>query len=346
MPPGALERAFNPVLRILAQKPQHTAKPFSIKYAAAVFAGDHSVAKLHGVSAFPPEVTGQMVLNFVFGGAAMSALCRRRSAPLYVVDVGVAYHYDKPATTAKNITFLERNIAIGLLGSEKYPSGASDITTTAALSPEAYRLALQVGRETVEKLIHDSNPDVIILGDMGIGNTTPSTAIICQTLGLSPEMLTGPGTGINAEQKSRKTTVISKAINRHNTEFTSAAANPEVIVRSLGGFELVAIAGAALAAAEYQKHILLDGIISTAAILPFALSSKEFRSWIICGHIGSEPSHQAAVNAIGEKALLNLDLRLGEGSGAALAAGIIDDALAMLNEMATFESAGVSDKSK
>jgi nicotinate-nucleotide--dimethylbenzimidazole phosphoribosyltransferase len=128
MPPSALERAFHPVLRILAQKGNNAAKPFNIKYAAAVFAGDHSVARLHGVSAFPPEVTGQMVQNFVLGGAAMSALCRRRAAPLYVVDVGVAYPYSKPSTTASNTIFFERNVATGQIGHEKYPTGATHLS--------------------------------------------------------------------------------------------------------------------------------------------------------------------------------------------------------------------------
>jgi nicotinate-nucleotide--dimethylbenzimidazole phosphoribosyltransferase len=346
MPPGALERAFQPVLRILAQKPSSN-YPYSLRFATAVFAGDHGVAKNHGVSAFPTEVTGQMVINFMMGGAAMSVLSRNRGAHLYVVDVGVANSYEKPPQQnhAKGTTFLNKNIACGKLGKEHYPIGARDITMECALSEDAFQLALQVGREVVEKSIQECNPDIIMLGEMGIGNTTPSTAIICQTLGISPSTITGPGTGINSEQKAQKTLVIQKALQRHTSEFGTESQNPYNIIRSLGGFELAAIAGAAECAAQHERHILMDGTIATASMLPFALKYPEFKSWIIAAHMGSEPAHQAAIAALQLQPLLNLDLRLGEGSGAALAAGIMSDSLTLLNEMATFEAAGVSNKS-
>ena len=148
-------------------------------------AGDHGVARNHGTSAFPCEVTGQMVINFIMGGAAMSVLSRQRNSHMYVVDVGVANPYDHPPQTthAPKTTFLDRNIAMGKIGSETYPIGARDITKECALSEAAFQLALKTGREVVEKAIQDSNPDVFLLGEMGIGNTTPSTAIICQVKG-------------------------------------------------------------------------------------------------------------------------------------------------------------------
>lgn len=343
MPPGALQRVFKPALQILAQQKNQT-YPFAVKFASAVFAGDHAVAKIRGVSAFPSEVTAQMLINFVMGGAAMSVLSRQRQSHLYAIDIGVAHTYELPPADARasGVTYLNCNLSTHNAFEEKYPHGALDITQECALSAAIFENALQCGRETVKRAIAEHNPDVLMLGEMGIGNTTPSTAIICHTLGISPSSITGPGTGINSEQKKKKSEAIQDAINRHKNHFGSEHQNPKNILRSLGGFEIAAIAGAAEEAAANGKFVLLDGTIATAAILPFALKYPEFRSWLIAGHVGSEPAHQAAIHALELQPLLNLDLRLGEGSGAALAAGIILDAVAMLNEMATFASAGVS----
>ena len=346
MPPGALERAFIPVLRALAQRTNAQA-PWSLNFCSALFAGDHGVAAAHPVSAFPQQVTGQMVANFAHGGAAMSVLSRRRHAPLYVVDVGVAYPYELPANhkMPSGITFWNKNLCQGAIAGESYPTGARDLSATTALSEEAFVRAFAIGREVVTDAMKTSRPDFLMLGEMGIGNTTPATAIVCQCLDISPAQFVGAGTGINSSQKATKVEIITKALERHRKEFGAQANKPEIVLRSLGGFELAAIAGAATAAAENGIHILMDGTIATAALLPFALASSEFKAWLTAGHAGAEPAHRAALEALGLKALLTLDLRLGEGSGAALAAGILQDALALLNEMATFASAGVDDKS-
>jgi nicotinate-nucleotide--dimethylbenzimidazole phosphoribosyltransferase len=344
MPPGALHRLFEPALRILAQRDHSPQTPFSIHFASAVFAGDHGVAHSHPVSAFPQVVTGQMVANFVAGGAAMSVLSRHRGAHLCVVDVGVArsFPYALPASTASGVTFLSRNIPQAIR-SERYDHGTADFTEQSAMSQKAFDAAFAAGAEAIDTLLHKGPCHAVMLGEMGIGNTTAATAVIAHTIGRDPREITGAGTGITDASRSKKAEVIAMAIERHKRELGASANNPSDIVRSLGGFELAAIAGAAHRAAEMKIHVLLDGVIATASLLPYLSANPALASWIIPCHMGAEPAHRAALQSIDAKPLLELDLRLGEGSGAALAAALISDAVAMLNEMATFESAAVSD---
>jgi nicotinate-nucleotide--dimethylbenzimidazole phosphoribosyltransferase len=344
MPPGALEKLFHPVVRVLAQREHRVGETMAISFCGTVFAGDHEVAAKHAVSAFPQEVTGQMLVNFLRGGAAMSVLCQQRGAPLYVVDVGVAHAYEMPPKEefANGISFLNRNIANGKLGGEVYEFGSGDISDRPALSQQAFTLAFNVGREVAKRAIKDHNPDVFILGDMGIGNTTPATAIVAYLLDQKPADITGAGTGIGEKRRREKASLIKKAIARHAKDFDDNAKSPQSVLQSLGGFELAAIAGAACTAIDHQKHVLLDGLISTAAILPFAIDYPEFSSWLIASHASAEPAHQLALKTLGLSPLLQLDLRLGEGSGGAIAAGLMQDALAMLNHMATFQTANIS----
>lgn len=344
MPPGALHRLFEPALRILAQQDHTAGTPFSIAFASAVFAGDHGVAHNHPVSAFPQVVTGQMVANFVAGGAAMSVLSRQRAAQLCVVDVGVgrAFPYPVPASPAAGVTFLARNVPQSL-PSEDYNYGTTDFTKQCAMSQKAFDTAFDAGIEAIDTLERKGPFHAVMLGEMGIGNTTAATAVIAHTLGRNPREITGAGTGITDNSRNAKAEVIAEAIERHRRELGLNADNPVNIIRSLGGFELAAIAGAAHRAAEKRVHVLLDGVIATASLLPFLRANPDLASWVIPCHVGAEPAHRAALQSLDARPLLELDLRLGEGSGAALAAALITDAVAMLNEMATFESASVTD---
>lgn len=339
MPPGALDGVFVPLLRLLAQRE----KPFSerLKGVALVFAGDHQVVVDEGVSAFPQVVTAQMVCNFVAGGAAMSVLCRQRGASLHVVDVGVATPYDAPNFCPPGISFHNRNLARHRDG---YGQGARNLARTAAMDEATFELAFGTGFELAQSVIAAEKPDYLIVGEMGIGNTTPATAVTCAVVGSTPAELVGGGTGISSSGKSRKAEVVQRALERHAREFGEQGARPATIMRSLGGFELAAMAGAALAAAENRVHILVDGVIATAAILPWAAQMELFREWLIAGHRSAEPSHHAALAKLGLSPMLDLGMRLGEGSGAAMAAGLLHDAHRLLNEMATFESAEVSGK--
>ena len=351
MPPGALDAIFQPVLRLLAQQvvPNHFPAPqkpqFNISGASLLFAGDHGVAHCHPVSAFPCEVTSQMVGNFLNRGAAMSVLSRLRGMPLHVCDVGVCTPYALPnpnSLLAPDVSFHNENKILNSQHHE-YKHGARDLSVTDALEPQMYEHAFDAGRKVFEKAAAQCNPDFIILGEMGIGNTTPAAAIVAQCLGLSASECVGHGTGITQSQHAVKCSVLETALARHQKQHSKTQANdPHVVLRSLGGFELAAIAGAASAAAHAGVHILLDGVIATAAILPLVLHDKSLQKWLISAHCGSEPAHILALKKMELNPLLNLQLRLGEGSGAALAAGLFYDALTLLNNMSTFESAHLS----
>lgn len=368
MPPGALEGVFAPVLKVLAHKEttqrKQSAPPFALRFMSLVFAADHGVAAHHPVSAFPQTVTAQMLLNFVAGGAAMSVLAKQRNAPMAVCDVGVAHPYNKPiastfaAGKAQQIAYFDRNLAQTQSTEQAsdlfpYRGGSRDLSVMDALEPHVFQAAFAAGSSVFAAMHAKHNADVVILGDMGIGNTTAAAAIIAHCTGASVGACTGHGTGISEGQRRHKEALINLALERHRRthgHFQAAALGaaqgkrhePEVVLASLGGFELAALAGAACAAAQAGVFILLDGVITTAALLPYALSEKSFVPWLIAAHAGSEPAHGLALQAIGLSPLLSLGFRLGEGSGAGFAAGLLADAVALLNQMATFESAGVS----
>lgn len=343
MPPGALAGIFEPLLRVLAQQSQKSNRPYALNLAAAVFAGDHAVVPEEGVSAFPPSVTGQMVANFLTGGAAMSVLCGVRKILLSVVDVGVASTYPVPEKVATGVRYSDFNISRGRLG---YEHGSRNLAKCSALDEEAFAAALFAGRKAFADITKASGRiDVLIVGEMGIGNTTPASAIIASTLNVDPSGVTGPGTGLTQPGIENKIRVIERALKRHHSEFAGET-QPEITLRSLGGFEIVAMAGAALTAMEAGTHVLLDGVIATAALLPWVKHEQWRRHWLIPGHVSAEPAHRMALDAmkLTGTPLLDLGLRLGEGSGAALAAGLLLDALTLLNGMATFESAAVTNR--
>lgn len=345
LPTGALDALLKPALKILAQRKSTETTPLRIGF--LLFAGDHAVAHEHATSAYPPEVTPQMVANILRGGAAISQLARRRGAPLRVCDVGVAAGFDTVMSVApaQNITFVSDNVH-KRFPTEGYERGARDLTRSSALSERAHLHCWNVGVRCVDELLATHNCDVIALGEMGIGNTTPATALASVLLGESPERCTGRGTGLNDQGLERKVAVVRAAAERVRPLFSGVEAKTlpwaHSLLQELGGSELSALAGAAWRAAEGGVMVLLDGVIVTAAIAPFALAENSLRSWLIASHRSAEHVHDRLLGALGLEPLLDLGLRLGEGSGAAFAAGLLQDADELLRQMATFESAGVS----
>lgn len=285
-----------------------------------VFAGDHGIVE-EGVSAYPKEVTAQMVFNFLRGGAGINVLARHAGAEVVVVDVGVDYSFQN----------LE-----GLLH-KKVVWGTKNFLKERAMSLEEAKRVIEVGKETVREVI-SRGFNLIGLGDMGIGNTTPSSAITSVITGKPVEKVTGKGTGITEEMHKKKIEVIKKALEIHKP-------NPEDaldVLSKVGGAEIGAIAGACLACAENKIPAVIDGFISSAGALLAYRINPEIRDYLIASHRSEEIGHQAILDYIGLKPLLDLNLRLGEGTGAALAMLIIDGALKIYREMATFESAKVS----
>ena len=345
LPAGALDSLLIPALKIHAQRKDGHTSPLNFGF--LLFAGDHAVARLHGVSAYPAEVTPQMVANIVSGGAAISQLTARRNSPMIVCDVGVAAGFDELmlVQSSENIVLRRANLHHRFPTGE-FAFGARDISTTSALTPEAYLHCWQTGADCVDALLSNHECDVIALGEMGIGNTTAASAIAAVLTGRPAELCAGRGTGVDDLGLKRKIKVISEAVGRAgpllSRHESGSLAWSHALVQELGGAELCALAGAAWRAAERGVLVLLDGMIVTAAVAPFAVADKTFAQWIMASHESAEPVHAALMTDLGVRPLLSLGLRLGEGSGAALVAGLLQDADALLRTMATFESAGVS----
>ena len=321
-PPGSLGR-LEDVARQLCTI-QRTLSPSVARKSMVVFAADHGVAA-EGVSAFPPSVTAQMVLNFLAGGAAINAFCRTGAIDLAIVDVGVDSEFGE---------------APGLI-SRKIRRGTRNFMVEAAMTREEAEQALEVGSRVVNDLLTTSAPQVIGLGEMGIANTTSAAAVIAAITGVPPESVVGRGTGVDDAGLAHKTDVVRAALARHKPDPNDAID----VLQKVGGFEIGAIAGATLAAAAAGSAVMIDGLISTAgALLAWRLSPR-VTSALFCGHRSAEQGHKHALDALGVVPLLDLGLRLGEGTGAALAMHLLDAACAFVRDMASFESAGVSDAS-
>ena len=335
LPPGALDGVMMPALRLLSRRPTMVNFDNSpLRLAAAVFAGDHEVAAKNQVSAFPFNVTALMMKNFLTGGAAINVLCKDLGAPLYAVDVGISTPYTIPAMHADGVRYLNRNL-LSLVNGEEYPFGARLITTEPALSSKAFEAAFLAGADVAKTIIKNHDPDGIILGEMGIGNTTPATAIICERCQLDANTFTGSGTGLRGYEIHRKAAIVRTAVNRHQQEYEHHA-EANVIIQSLGGFEFAALAGAAIECVRQSVFIILDGLIVTSALLPYVMAHPPLAPWIIAGHQSKEPAHKKALETMGLEPLIQLNLHLGEGSGAALAAGLLKNASKMIMEMSTF----------
>ncbi|MGD8176839.1 nicotinate-nucleotide--dimethylbenzimidazole phosphoribosyltransferase [Marinimicrobium sp. ARAG 43.8] len=284
--------------------------------AVRVFAADHGVAA-QGVSAYPQAVTAQMVANFCQGGAAISVLARHCEADFKVVNLGCV----APVSADPR-----------LIDSPLGP-GTADFTVEAAMTDHQLRSALDAGRDAVGQC------DLWIGGEMGIGNTTSASAIQAALLSQSPEQVVGPGTGVDAPTLRHKQTVVAQSLERHADHLS----DPMQTLRCLGGFEIAALTGAYIRCAQRGVPALVDGYITTVAALLAVRLLPATKDWLLFAHASGEPGHQALLAALDARPLLALDMRLGEGSGAALAVPLIRSALAMHREMATFESAGVSD---
>ncbi|MEN8200302.1 MAG: nicotinate-nucleotide--dimethylbenzimidazole phosphoribosyltransferase [Thermodesulfobacteriota bacterium] len=294
--------------------------------AVVTMAGDHGVVA-EGVSKFPQEVTPQMVYNFVNGGAGINALARQAGADVVVVDMGVAADLNDLAEQGKII-----NKKVGL-GTDNIAQGPA---MSQAMAMRAVESGIDVAMDLGERV------DLFGTGDMGIGNTTPSTAIAAVITGKPVEELTGRGTGLDDEQLQHKQEVIKKILACNAPD----PKNGLDILAKVGGFEIGGIAGLIIGAAAQRKPVLVDGFISSAGAL-IAIAIEPFvRDYIICSHRSMEPGHRAMQEKIGCKPLLDLNMRLGEGTGAALAMNLVEAAVAVLTEVATFEEAAVAGADK
>lgn len=290
--------------------------------AVAIFAGDHGV-HAQGVTPWPQEVTAQMVANFLGGGAVCNAFASQVGAEVCVVDVGVAA--DLPATP-------------GLLP-RKVRAGTSDMTTGPAMTREEAKQAIEVGIETARDLVAAGNK-ALLTGEMGIANTTASAALISVFTDTDPADVTGRGTGINDETLARKTEVVRRAIEVHQPD----PADPIGVLAAIGGFEHAAMVGLLLGGASLRTPVILDGVSAGAAALVARAIAPEVLAACIAGHRSAEPGHVAALNKLGLRPLVDLDLRLGEGTGALLALPLVQSTARAMHEVATFDSAGVTEK--
>ncbi|MFD8420985.1 nicotinate-nucleotide--dimethylbenzimidazole phosphoribosyltransferase [Streptomyces sp. NPDC059466] len=290
--------------------------------AVAIFAGDHGV-HAQGVTPWPQEVTAQMVANFLGGGAVCNAFANQVGAEVCVVDVGVAS--DLPATP-------------GLLP-RKVRAGTADMTTGPAMTREEVTAAIEVGIETARDLVAAGNK-ALLTGEMGIANTTASAALISVFTGADPSEVTGRGTGINDETLARKTEVVRRAVELHQPD----PADPIGVLAAIGGLEHAAMVGLLLGGASLRTPVILDGVSAGAAALVARAIAPEVLAACIAGHRSAEPGHVAALNKLGLRPLIDLDLRLGEGTGALLALPVVQSAARAMHEVATFDSAGVTEK--
>lgn len=285
-------------------------------------AGDHGVVA-EGVSAYPQEVTPQMVHNIVAGGAGVNALARQAGAAVLVVDMGVAADLGELAAAGKVIS---RRIA----------AGTRNVAAGAAMSRAEAVRSIEAGIDIAVEL--GPSVDVFGTGDMGIGNTTPSSAIVAVLSGFPVADVTGRGTGINDGQLEHKIRVIEKSIQVNHPDKNDGLD----VLAKIGGFEIGGIAGLILGAASMQKPVVVDGFISTAGALIAHALAPASAQYMIAAHRSMEKGHRVALDILGKKPLIDLDLRLGEGTGAALAMNFVEAAVRVLTEVATFEEAMVS----
>ena len=285
-------------------------------------AGDHGVTK-EGVSAYPSEVTSQMVYNFLRGGAGINVLARHVGARVVVADLGVASKMEG------HRNLIDKKVAFGTRNMAREPAMSRS---------EAIR-SIEAGVELVEEEL-SKGIDILGTGDMGIGNTTSSSAITAAITGAPPAVVTGRGTGLKDEELERKVRVIQKSLEFHRPD----PRDPIDLLSKVGGFEIGGIAGLILGGARHRIPVVIDGFISGAAALVAASLCPEVRSYLIASHQSVEAGHRIALDHLGLKPLLNLDLRLGEGTGAALGIFLAEASLRVLDEMATFDDAGVIGK--
>ena len=294
--------------------------------AVYVFAADHGITS-EGVSAYPSEVTHQMVLNFLAKGAAINVLAKLHKAKMKIIDVGVDGDF------APNPSLLHRKVR----------KSSRNMLREAAMSEEELSEALNVGFELAAQAKKD-NETSLAVGEMGIGNTTAASAITAALTHTSPSLVTGKGTGLNAEALAHKQRIISAVLQTHfEAHAHHVTPDPLEVLRRVGGLEIAAMTGFILGAASHEIPVIADGFIATAAAaIAFAIA-PQVRGYLFAGHQSEELGHRILLDYIGLKPILSLNMRLGEGTGAVLAMPIIESAMCLYHEMATFASAGISE---
>ncbi|MFI2666748.1 nicotinate-nucleotide--dimethylbenzimidazole phosphoribosyltransferase [Micromonospora carbonacea] len=307
--------------------------------AVAIFAGDHGV-HAQGVTPWPQEVTAQMIGNFLAGGAVVNAFARQAGASVTVVDVGVATPLP-PAVPA------QVNGPSGRAGNPTRPRlvaanvrpGTRDLAVTAALTRDEALAAVETGIRIARELI-DAGASILLTGDMGIGNTTPAAALVAAFTGVDPAEATGRGTGVDDPTYARKIGVVRAALARHAPDPT----DPLGVLAAVGGLEHAALAGLILGAAARRVPVLLDGVIAVSAALAAVAFAPDAVGALVAGHRSAEPGATVGLRHLGLDPLIDLGLRLGEGTGALLALPVVTGAVRVLHEVATFDSAGVAEK--
>lgn len=319
-PPGSLGMLEEVAIRFAGM--QGTALPSADQVAIRIFAADHGIA-CEGVSAFPQAVTAEMIRNFSRGGAAISVLARELGASLKVMNLGT-------------VVALEAGLE-GVVDAVIAP-GTRSFLSASAMSEFELDLALTAGKQAAEAT-YLAGAELFIGGDMGIGNSTSSAAIYASLLGLTAQQACGSGTGLDESGVRRKAAIVQRSL-----DFHGSGHSPLALLQRMGGFEIAALSGAYLRCAQLGLPVLVDGYITTAAALISAAIQPDVKSWLVFSHQSAEPAHAAALEKMQATPLLNLNMRLGEGSGAAMAAGVIRHALALHRNMATFSEAHVSGK--
>jgi nicotinate-nucleotide--dimethylbenzimidazole phosphoribosyltransferase len=318
-PPGSLGELENVAVQLAGW--QGRLLPRVDRVHISVFAADHGVTA-EGVSAFPAAVTAEMIRNFTRGGAAINVLARALGASLEVINLGTL-------NDAAVEGCADRELHLG--------AGTANFATGPAMTSEQLAAALDAGRESVERA-QDRAAELYIGGEMGIGNTTAASAIACALLGAPAAELVGPGTGLSATGVAHKAAVIERALAVHRAQLQ----DPYEVLRRLGGFEIAALAGAYLRCAQLGVPALVDGFIASTAALTASRLEPRARAWWLFGHRSREPGHAAVLAALEARPLLDLGLRLGEGSGAACAVPLLRLACELHAGMSTFAQAGVS----
>ena len=319
-PPGSLGVLEDVAIRFADL--QQSDRPSADKISIAVFAADHGVA-IEGVSAFPQEVTAQMVMNFLQGGAAISVLAKQLHASLEVIDVGIL----SPLSQQEGLVI------------HRAGAGTANIAEEPAMTHQQLEQALTAGHDAAERAVKKDS-DVFIAGEMGIANTTSAAALYCALLGLTPEQATGAGTGLDSAGIKHKTNIVKRIVEKHQ----HCENNTLEWLRCAGGFEIVAMTGAYIRAAQRRLPVLVDGFISSVAALCAVRIQPEVNTCLFFSHVSAEQGHRAVLETLKQKPLLDLGMRLGEGSGAAVAVSLLQSACALHNQMATFEGAAVATK--
>ena len=319
-PTGSLGRLEELSIRIAGM--QGKSLPQIKRKAVIVMAADHGVAA-RGTSAYPQEVTAEMVLNFLHGGAGINVISRQVGASVVIVDMGVAKKLES------NPGLISRRIA----------AGTQDMSTGPAMTVVQATRSVEAGIEIVTTEIK-KGLDIVATGDMGIGNTTASAAICAVMTGKTAAEVTGRGTGLDDQQLRQKIMIINEAITLNKPDFSK----PLEVLAKVGGFEIGGLAGVILGAASHRVPVIIDGFISGAAALIAAGLCPQCTDYMIAGHCSVEPGHKILLQHLGLKPLLDLEMRLGEGTGAALAMSFAEISVRILTEMATFTEAGVAEK--